>query len=82
MRNPNQFRRPFNPQLMRRERRNDEQPIQPLVKTNNENNLVEEVMDEEYVKYIEEVHLLQDENNSMHLTQNDYEDSLNPKKHI
>jgi hypothetical protein len=51
MRNPNQFRRPFNPQLMRRERRNEEQPIQPPVKTNNDNNLVEEVMDEEYVEY-------------------------------
>jgi hypothetical protein len=31
VRNPNQFRRPFNPQLMRRERRNDEKPIQPPV---------------------------------------------------
>jgi hypothetical protein len=37
---------------MRRERRNEEQPIQPPVKTNNDNNLVEEVMDEEYVEYI------------------------------
>jgi hypothetical protein len=49
-RNPNQFRRPFNPQLMRRERRNEEQPIQPPVRPNNENNLVEEAMDEEYVR--------------------------------
>jgi hypothetical protein len=67
---------------MRRERRNEEQPIQPPVKTNNDNNLVEEVMDEEYVEYTEEVHLLQDENNAMHLTQNDYEYSLNPRKQI
>ena len=29
--NPNQLRRPPNPQLMRRERRNEEQPIQPPV---------------------------------------------------
>ena len=34
LRNPNQFRRLFNPQLVRRERRNDEQPIQPPVQTN------------------------------------------------
>jgi hypothetical protein len=34
LRNPNQFRRPFNPQLVRRKRRNDEQPIQPPVQTN------------------------------------------------
>jgi len=80
--NPNQFRGPFNPQLMKRERRNEEQPIQPLVKTNNDNNLVEEVMDEEYIEYTEEVHLLKDENNAIHITQNDYESSLNPRKHI
>jgi len=38
---------------MRRERRNEEQPIQLPVKTNNDNNLVEEVMDGEYVEYTE-----------------------------
>jgi hypothetical protein len=30
----------------------------------------------------EEIHLLQDENNAIHLTQNDYENSLNPRKQI
>jgi hypothetical protein len=51
VRNPNQFKRHFNPQLMRKERRNEEQTIQPPVKNNNDNNLVEEWMDEEYVYY-------------------------------
>jgi hypothetical protein len=32
LRNPNQFRRPFNPQMMRRERRNEEYPFRPLSK--------------------------------------------------
>jgi hypothetical protein len=39
--NPNQFKIPRNPQLMIRERRNEEQPIQPPVKTNNDNNFIE-----------------------------------------
>jgi len=51
VRNPNQFKRHFNPQLMRKEIRNEEQTIQPPVKNNNDNNLVEEWMDEEYVYY-------------------------------
>jgi hypothetical protein len=34
---------------MRRERRNEEKPIQPFVKTNNDNNHVEYVMGEEYL---------------------------------
>jgi hypothetical protein len=49
--NPNQFRRPPNPQLMRRERRNEEQPIYLPVKTNNDNNFIEEVVDEGYDEY-------------------------------
>jgi hypothetical protein len=43
---------------MRRERRNEEQTIQPLVRNNNENNLIEEVMEEEFVENPEEIHLL------------------------
>jgi hypothetical protein len=66
----------------RRERINEEQPIHPPVKANNENNLVEEVLYEEYVEYIEKVHLLQEENNAMHMTETKYEDSLNLKKYI
>jgi hypothetical protein len=79
-RNPNQFRRPFNPQILRRERRNEEQPIQPPIINNNDNNLIEDMVDEEYVDFQEEIHLLQDDNDAIHLTQNDYENSLNPKR--
>jgi hypothetical protein len=57
VRNPNQFRRPFNPQLMRRERRNDEQPIHPPCPTNDQNNLVEEETDEGYIDNPEDIHL-------------------------
>jgi hypothetical protein len=65
---------------MRRERRNDEQPIHPPVRTNNENNLVEEEKDEGYAEKYRRNTLLQEENNSMHLTQDDYEYSLNTRK--
>jgi hypothetical protein len=52
------------------------------VRPNNKNNLVEEEMDDEYVKDLEEIHLLKGGNNSMHLAQYDYEYSLNCEKHI
>jgi hypothetical protein len=58
VRKSNQFRRPFNPKLMRRERRNDEQPIQPLVRTNDQNNPIEQETDEGYIDNPEEIHLL------------------------
>jgi len=54
----NQFIRPFRPQLMKRERRNEEELIQSPVKTKNDNNIFEAVRDEEYLEYLEEVHLL------------------------
>jgi hypothetical protein len=82
VRNSNQFIRPFNPQIMRRERRIEEKLIQPPIKTNNDNNLVEYVMNEEYVDYQDKIHLLQDENDSIHLIQNDYENFLNPRRQI
>ena len=82
LRNHNQFRRPFNPQIMRRERRIEEYPIQTLVKTNNDNNLIEDKMNEEYFDFQEKIHLLQDGNDAIHLTQNDYENSINPRTHI
>jgi hypothetical protein len=43
---------------------------------------VEEEIDEGYDENPEEVHLLQGESNSMHLTQDDYEYSLNNRKQI
>jgi hypothetical protein len=36
-------------------------------------------MDEEYVYFQEEINLLQDDNYTIHLTQNDYENSLDPR---
>jgi len=48
---PNKFKTPPNPQLMRRGRRNEEQPIQPPIKTNNDNKFMEEVVDERYDEY-------------------------------
>jgi len=35
---------------------------------------------EEYDEYTEEIHLLQDDKYSICITQNDYEESLNPRK--
>jgi hypothetical protein len=43
---------------MRREKRNEEQPIQPPMKTNNDQNLVEEVTDDKYVDYLLKFHLI------------------------
>jgi hypothetical protein len=43
---------------MRRERRSEERPIQPLIKTNNDNNFIEEVVDEGYDEYTKQIHLL------------------------
>ena len=37
-RNTNQFRRPYNMQMMYREKRSEEQPLLPLVRENNSNN--------------------------------------------
>jgi hypothetical protein len=40
------------------------------------------MMDEEYVYFQEEIHLIQDDNDVNHLTQNDYENFLNPRRQI
>jgi hypothetical protein len=58
VRNPNQFKRNFNPQIMRRERINDEKPIQPHLHTNDQNNMVEEETNEGYIDNPEDIHLL------------------------
>jgi len=60
--------------------RNNEKTIQPPVWTNEHKNLVEEYIDEGYIDNIEEIHLFQEENNTMHLTLNDCEYSLNSRK--
>jgi len=49
--NLNQFRSPFNSQIFRRERRNEEQSLRPPVKNNNDNNLIEDFWKEEYVDF-------------------------------
>jgi hypothetical protein len=46
--NPNQFRRPFNPHMFRRDGINEEKPLRSLVKKHNENNLIEYFGEEEY----------------------------------
>jgi len=68
------------PNSYQRERRNDEHPIQPPVRNNDPNNLVKEEIDEEYIDNLEDIHILYGRNNTMHLTCNDYEDSLNISK--
>jgi hypothetical protein len=68
--------------MFRRDRRNEEQPLRPPVKNNNENNVVEDLGAEEFSYFQEEMHLIQDSHEAMHLTQHDYERSLNTKPHI
>jgi hypothetical protein len=58
MRNPNQFRRPLNPHLFRRDRRNDEQPLIPPINNNNEKNVVDDLGGEESIDFQEEFHLI------------------------
>lgn len=58
MRNPNQFRRPLNPHLFRRDRRNDEQPLIPPINNNNEKNVVDDLGGEESIDFQEELHLI------------------------
>jgi hypothetical protein len=59
-RNPKQFRRPFNPQIFKRDRRNEEHPLIPPMKNNNENNVVDDLGDKEVTNFQEEFHLIQD----------------------
>jgi hypothetical protein len=73
-RNPNQFRRPNNvPQILPRERRNQEdQKVFPPF----QNNAVEEVEEEDDTEDDPAVHLNDSESSPTHLTQHDYEDAL------
>jgi hypothetical protein len=75
-RNPNQFRRPFNPQLCEGKEGMKTNLFNHLFRNNNDNNLLDDVGDEEYVDFQEEMHLLQDETSVIHLTQTNYEKSL------
>jgi hypothetical protein len=51
----------------------------PHVRADNENNLIGEEKNERYVETPEEMHPLKGEIITMHLTQDDYEDSLNTR---
>jgi hypothetical protein len=72
--NTNQYRIPYNPQIMQRDKKNnDDQKIQtPL-----QNNYIEENQEAEEVDEDLDIHLFGDEISLSHLTQNEYEDSLN-----
>jgi hypothetical protein len=73
-RNPNQFRRPFNPpQVLQRERRNEDQPIQAPIKNEN---LVDNLVEEEFEDIDEEMNMMEGDLSDMHVTQDEYEKSL------
>jgi hypothetical protein len=44
--------------MFRIDRRNEEQHIRPPVKNNNDNNLMEDFVEEEYIDFQEENHLI------------------------
>jgi hypothetical protein len=72
--NPNQFRRPNNvPQILLRERKNQEdQKVFPPF----QNNVVEVVEEEDDIEYDPAVHLNDSKSSPTHLTQYDYEEAL------
>ena len=69
--NPNQFRRTFNPQILNRERINEDIPIHALVRPNEA--IIYVPPDEEYIGLLEGMNLLCDDNQMIHLTENKYE---------
>ena len=73
-RNPNQFRRPNNvPQILPRERKNqDDQKVLPPF----QNNAVDEEEDNDGTKEDSVVHLIDFESIPLHVTQQEYEDTL------
>jgi hypothetical protein len=73
-RNPNQFRRPNNiPQILPRERKNqDDQKVLPPL----QNNAVDEEEDNDGTKEDSAVHLTDSESVPLHVTQQEYEDTL------
>jgi hypothetical protein len=73
-RNPNQFRRPNNvPQILPRERKNqDDQKVLPPF----QNNAVDDEEDNDGVEEDSAVHLNDSESSPLHVTQQEYEDTL------
>ena len=73
-RNLNQFGRPFKPpQVLQRERRNEDQPIQAPIKNEN---LVDNFVEEEFEDINEEINSLEGDVSDIHLTQEEHEKSL------
>jgi len=75
---PNQFRRPYNPHILQRDRRNDDQPIQPPVRRN-QKNFLEQVIDEEYLEEQEGILLMEEEVDDIHLTETDFYEDVEPE---
>ena len=72
--NPNQFRWPFNPKILNRERRNEDPPIQPLGRPNEA--IIDVVLDKEDIELTEGMDILCDDNKMTHLFKNEYETIL------
>lgn len=75
-RNPNTFRRPFNPHILPRERRTKEQPLQPPIRWNLKN-MMEEAYEEDPRNHQGEMHWLDDKSKEIHLTRDEYSKSVN-----
>ena len=72
--NKNQYRIPYNPHIMQRDKNNnDDQKIQ----TPMQNNCIEENQEAEDVDKDLDIHFFVDEISLIHRTHNEYEDSLN-----
>jgi hypothetical protein len=72
--NQNQFRRPFNPpQVLQRERRNEDQPIQAPIKNEN---MVDNFGEDEIEDIDEEINMMEGDISDVYVTQDEYEKSL------
>jgi hypothetical protein len=65
--------------MFKGDKRNEEKPLRTPVKNKNENNVVGDLGGEEVTYLQEELHLIQDNQEDIHLTQHAYEISLNTK---
>ena len=74
LRNSNQFRWPFNPQILNIEKRNEDPPIQPPVRPNEA--ILDVLWDEEDIELTEGMNMLCDDNQMIHLLKNEYETIL------
>ena len=75
--NPNTFRRPFNPQILPRDRRPEEQPMQSPVWRNLGKKLEDAYEEDTQELNQEEMHWLNDNDEGIHLTRDEYSQSIN-----